>query len=436
MAALARLTREQWRELAWVTLGHAGAALGALAGTALLTRLLTPASYGVLALGLAVAVVPQQVLFGPLAGACLRFYPVAAECGQRGALLDCAWSLLFRALGLATAMAGLAAALVFLAVPGLPPLVIAAALLFALAGGVNGVLDAFQTAARQRAVAARHQAVSQWLRYLAAAALVAAAGEDGTAALFGLGLGMALALAWQGFDFDHLIRRPARTEAGSSPPRRDWSSDLLGYGWPVAAWGILTGAHLMSDRWVLGSVTDLATVGRYAVLYQIGYLPVVLAFAILTRFVAPLLFAQAGGGESEERLAAAVGAGNRLVAGGLGVTFLGAAAAALVHRPLFQLLFAPAYESVSALLPFMVLWCGLFESGQLLSLGFMSRLTTRALLPIKLGSAGLGILLNVAGAWVAGLEGLIAGGVATALFYLAWLAVISRRGGTRCSEAG
>lgn len=409
-----------------MVLGYGGAALAALAGTALLARLLSPASYGVLALGLALAAVPQQMLFGPLATACLRFYPVAAERTQRGALLTVFWQLTLAALGLAAAMAAVAMALLPAVAPELPRLLIAAALLFAAPFGVAGLLDAFQTAARERAIASRHQALSQWLRYLVAALIVWAAGEDGTQALIGQGAGVTLALVWQSYDFHRLIRRPAQAEPTTGQAVPIWRGDLLGYGWPVAAWGLGTGAHLMSDRWALVWFTDLDTVGRYAVLYQIGYLPVVLGFAVLQRFVAPLLFARAGGGESEERLAAAVGTSNRLVLGGLAVTALGAILAALVHRPLFQWLFGPAYEGVSSLLPWMVLWCGLFECGQLQSLGFMSRLSTRTLLPIKLGTSALGIALNLAGAWAAGLEGLIAGGTLTALVYFGWLVLKSR----------
>ena len=75
------------KEFLWVGAGQIAAVAGGLLGIRLLTRALSPVSYGELALAMTVATLAQQVVLGPAAGAMLRFFAPAHEAKQLRAYL-------------------------------------------------------------------------------------------------------------------------------------------------------------------------------------------------------------------------------------------------------------------------------------------------------------------------------------------------------------
>ena len=70
-----RLSKEGF----WIVLGQAIAVLGSLVGVRVLTGLLTSAEYGELALGMTLAILVGQTLFGPLGQGATRFYAPTVE---------------------------------------------------------------------------------------------------------------------------------------------------------------------------------------------------------------------------------------------------------------------------------------------------------------------------------------------------------------------
>src|ERR1700730_18008318 len=75
-------------ELAWVIVGQATAAVAALVSVRVMTGLLNPVVYGELALGMTVALLIGQSVFGPLINGITRFYAPALEMGEIGAYFD------------------------------------------------------------------------------------------------------------------------------------------------------------------------------------------------------------------------------------------------------------------------------------------------------------------------------------------------------------
>jgi hypothetical protein len=74
-----------------------------------------------------------------------------------------------------------------------------------------------------------------------------------------------------------------------------------------------------------------------------------------------------------------------------------------------------------------VLAGGFFASGQMLAVKLVSEMRTASMIPVKIVTAILGILFNFCGAYLAGLNGIVAAGVSFSVIYLLWMFLMSFR---------
>ena len=423
-AAIRRLSHEA----AWVGLGQVLAVLGGLVGVRLLTSLLDPASYGEVALAMTIAALSQQVLIGPLASAFLRFYSAAEEAGELSAYGDGVRRLLLAATGAGLALLVASATVAALAGRTSWLGLLLAAFVFAAISGYSGAADAIQSAARQRAVVALHQGTAQWLRVLGAAALISLWHPSSSVALWGFALGSAIVL-WSQLLFLRRARASANpTDAPASREAvRRWTGQLWNYAAPFGTWGLFTWAQAASDRWALNWSASASLVGSYAVLFQLGYYPVVLLMASMVQLLSPILFQRAGDASDARRMATVRSLSRGLLLASLALTAAGTLLALALHRLVFTLLVSSEYRSISELLPFMVLSGGLFASGQVAALSPLSRPRSSGLLAPKIGTAILGVGLNLLGAFVLGIRGVVWAGVVFSASYLLWILWLDRR---------
>jgi len=402
--------------------------LGAVVGVRLLTELLPPKTYGELTLGMTVATLLNQVVFGPISNGASRFYSVAQEAGSIPTYLLAVKRLARDATLWTLAAAVTVAGTLFLTGHGRWVGLLLAALVFALFAGYNGILDAIQNAARQRLVVAWHQGLASWGRFLVAAGAIVLLGASSTAAMAGFALALLLVLSSQRW-FLARFTWEARCQVGpwqSTVP--DWRGLILAYSWPFSVWGWLTAVQLMSDRWALGLFATTEQVGQYSVLYQLGYYPMMLASGMVLQLVGPVLFQTAGAAEDRVRLQASNYLCRSLALWTAVATTGLSGLLAVSHQHIFALLVAEQYRGTSGLLPWMVLAGGLFATGQVLSMECHVAFDTRALLVPKVVTSILGVALHLIGAWVAGVAGVVASSVMWAVIYLlAVAALVVRR---------
>lgn len=428
-AATKRILRLS-REGLWIVLGQGLLVVGSLVGVRVLTGLLQPAAYGELALALTVATFAGQFVFGPLGQGAIRFYAPARERrrleGYFAGLRS--WTVAATA-GLALvgviAVVGLAAAgRVHLAV------VAGTAFLFAIVAGCNSILNGVQNAARQRAVVAFHRGLEAWAKFLVAAGLILLVGATSPAALVGYSIAVVVVLGSQYL----FLRRVAPAGEEDTSDGRAWRRQIWAYSWPFATWGIFTWAQLASDRWFLELFTSTRDVGLYAVLFRLGYYPVQVVSAMALQMVTPVFFQRAGDGRDLRRTARV----RKSIWWLLGLVLCGTAAGALLadifHAQIFSILAGSRYASVSGLLPWVFVASGLFAAGQVVAISRLTRLESRALMPVKVTTGVLGIGLNLVGAWLYGLEGIVVAGAAFGFVYLFLMVVDERRGNGRASQ--
>jgi len=405
----------------WVALGQASAVLGSLVGVRLLTSLLDPAQYGELALGITLAVLVNQVIFGPIGNGITRFYAPALEKGDLAGYFAASRRLVLQATRTVVLLI-LFTGVGLLVAGRLEWMGLAvAALIFSIPSGCNGVMNGIQNAARQRSIVALHQGIDSWTRFLTAAGLMMLLQATSTVAMIGYGLGAILVLSSQYLFLRRIIpQQPSGMESVQA-----WRGQIWKFSSPIAVWGVFTWAQQASDRWALGCFGSTQDVGLYAVLFQLGCYPMSLISGFAMQLLAPILFQRAGDAGDCQRNASVNRISWHLTAGVLAVTIAACLGAQLFHIQIFRVLVAEEYGSVSYLLPWMILVGGVFAAGETLAVNLMCQMKTDAMKPVKIVTAVLGVLFNFIGAYWYGIIGLVSAGVLFAFIYFIWTAVVS-----------
>jgi O-antigen/teichoic acid export membrane protein len=416
--------RHLFKEGFWIVVGQAMVMIGSLVGVRLLTGLLSPAEYGELALGVTIATLVNQTILGPLGQGVMRFYAPAVEQDDIGGYLHAVSQLvlistivIFCLMLVSLASLNLSGQYQWIAIT-------MTSLVFASVGGYNFILSGIQNAARQRSVVALHQGIESWLRFLVAAVLIRLLGASSTIAMIGYTLGVTIVLSSQSIYFFK-----------SFPPlhswiyqHNSWQSKIWQYSWPMSVFGIFTWIQLVSDRWALGLFRTKEEVGMYAALFQLGYYPISMVTGMAVQFLEPIFFQRSGDGKDPHRNAGVSRLGWRLTGLALGLTGIAFCVAFLLHIQIFLIFVAPEYRQISYLFPWMVLSGGVFSASQTIALNLLSQAKTYTMMPIKIATALLGILINMIGGYNYGTVGIVIASVVFSITCLFSMAVLSKYG--------
>lgn len=411
------------KEGSWIVVGQVVAVAGALLLVRVLTEYLDPSQFGQLALGLTVAGLVNQVVLGGLTAAIGRYHSIAAEKQDLGGYLRAARNLLASA-----TVAVIAIGLILVAIMywldysqwiGLA----AAALVFSLLNGYSGVLSSIQNAARQRIVVAFHGGLDAWLKILLTVGVMSWFGVSSTAVVIGYACSSMLITASQLI----FLRRTISLQSTPIQNQHQWRSQIWAYSLPFTTYGTFTWLHLASDRWALQTFASTNDVGQYAVLFQLGYAPIALITGMVVSFLGPIIYQMSGDATDHDRNAGVHRLGWQMTQLALVITLFGFAITFALHDWVYGLVVASEYSGGSYLLPWVVLAGGMFASGQMLALKLMSEMKLSAMTAPKIVTALIGILLNIIGARLAGMQGVVVALVAFSSVYFVWMAVLTKR---------
>jgi O-antigen/teichoic acid export membrane protein len=411
------------REGVWVVLGQVGTIAGSLIGVRILTELLDATSYGQVALGLTLANLANQTVLGPLGNGINRFYASAAEQADLAGYRRSVARLVAKATVVMVALLAISDLVLVITREWRWVALATISLGFAIVSGYNSVLNGILNVGRRRLVAALHQGLEPFARFMGAAALILALRPTSAVALVGYATGTTVVLASQYAYTRNFFSRQIK----NAEPRDNWERQILRFSTPFATWGLFTWAQQASDRWALEVFASTRAVGLYAIVFQLGYYPISLVTATAIQFLAPIFYQRVGSATDSRRNASLIGLTTRLTWSILGITAIAFVVTLLLHREIFRIVVAESYRPASILLPWIVLSGGLFAAGQTIALTLMSQMRPNAMIVAKIATAILGVALNIAGAYFLGLAGVVGATVIFSGFYLVWMTLILRK---------
>lgn len=271
--------RRHFHDAAWIAGGQIAAAVGTVLGVRLLTELLAPTTFGVIALALGAAALATNIVCTPLTQAAMHFYPVLANQGGAADLRTALFRALRRSGTCALLVLGALALLYAHHDWGSVALAILLAALFAF-DCVRLANLSLLNASRQHKTYALWLAADTCLRPLLAATalwIFGASAEAVLAAYVLVSLVLAVLFGTAAAQLTHAAS-PTRSElpAGQHSPqtgtapleRRLWS-----YAVPLIPLGLVGWANGLGDRYIIGGMMSVADAGLYAAIYGLASRP-------------------------------------------------------------------------------------------------------------------------------------------------------------------
>ena len=414
--------RRLLKEGGWIAFGQVTAAIGALVLVRVLTEHLDPEQYGQLALSLTVAGLVTGVVFAGVAPAISRFYPIAVEKKDLSGYLAA-----FKELMLYVTVVVVAIGIIFMI--GMVwlghiqwlwlGLVILA---FALINGYGTAIDSIQTAARQRKIVAFHKGLNACLKLLLVFGMLLLLGKSSLSVAFGFAFTSIIVIVSQYI----FLRRHFPSQTAVSGESAKWKREMWAYSWPFLSWAFFSWAEQSSARWALESYETTSDVGKYAVLFQLGYTPMIMILGFAVAFLQPIIFSRAGDTSDEARNETVINLVKKLALTGAILTGCVFAATFFLHENVIQLLTEKRYHSVSEYLPWMVLSGGIFAIGQMFALRLQALMIHRVMVLASILSSVIGFLSSFICVFYLGWKGAVASSLIHALSYLILILLVSR----------
>lgn len=414
--------RRLTKEIFWIVVGQSMAVIGSLIGVKLITKFLTPDEYGILALGMTLAILINQTIYGPLNNGVTRFFAPSYEKGDLSGYFKAVFKLVSGAIGINLLIFILVVLTLLVFNEARWIFIVSASIAFAIFSGCNSVISGIQNAARQRSIVAMHQGMETWSRFLIAVMLLILIGATSSIAMVGYSIAGLLVFTSQYL----FLRKIFPQKVDTNGNYEEWKEKIWKFSWPFGVFGIFTWLQMASDRWALQLFSTTQDVGLYAVLYQLGYYPMSMATGMVGQFLAPIFYQRVGDASDNGRNSAVKNQIWIFTALTLLLTCIIFIFAFFFHTQIFELFVNAKYSIVSHLLPWMLLSGGSFAAGQILSTNLMINLKTKAMMVAKIITALLGISLNFAGAYLYGITGIIIASVSFSMSYFLWMVVLSK----------
>lgn len=411
------------RETAWIAIGQIAALFGSFFLIRFLTDNLTVVEYGELALALTLAMMVNQVISGGICGGILRFYSIAIEKGERELYLaGCLQLLTISSMVCVGVSIALIAVLVTLNL--YEWLWISVFMMcFAIISGINSAIQSIQNAARNRVLVAMHQALEVALRILFAFLLFQIYYASSLMTVVAYVLSGFFVLISQVYFLNRLL--PLLSLKVPNFKSNDYSPKIWSQAWPISAWGVFTGAQISSDRWALGYFGGIEDIGAYAVIYQLGFAPVVLVAGVAVSLLAPILFQKAGDASTQHRVEEVYRVTKIITVIALPCSFIVAFFGHLYKDWIFSIAVNENFHEYSYLFPLMILAAGFHGCHQIIGMRFSASLNVKKLLLPQILSALLFVIFNFLGAYIAGVNGLVYAFLGASLIYFLWILVFS-----------
>jgi len=403
-----------FRKAAAVTLSQVIIAFSGLAMVYIFTRLISPEEYGAMTYGVLVVTIFSQLLFGPIGAAVTRFRPRAKQTKYDEDFVS--------AVNLIRVV--IVVGIVVLSSILIPLLyffenlsegnfnIIFAGLIFAFATGLFTIDNAQLLGEDRQVLLSYHRVVEVFLR-LTFGIIFGYIFVTGTSVVLGFACGTGLML---------LVKRPKRLE--NLARQSYWLHKIYRYSKPFALWGGFTALYLVSDRFLLGYFGGAELVGKYAPIYQLTYVPIIMIFVVVSQLITPRIYAQAKSGKLGSNFNYIQNKVVMLSVASILVTLIISSIYYIGQKYISEIFLGNSYKEYSYVMPYLVLSAGIFSSGQICSLAIQAKDRVDGLISVKIVTAVVGIFMNYFGAKYYGLVGIVMSSIAFGIFYYSWILII------------
>lgn len=395
-------------EAFWVGAGILFSILALLAGTRILTALLSPTEYGKLALALSVAALCVHICGIPVAQTAVRFYSAYLQAGKIQDLTTFLTRSLSWAVGIIF-FAGSALALMAQWIDGLPDKwFVFLTTLFAGCLVVNRIALGIEDAARKRRFRAVAQSGFEVGRFAAGIGMVIVLNDSRAwPVLTGFLMAAVPLIAAHVYYFRHRLFTGTPVSRGT-PAQGGTAGQLTRFQLPLIISNGCIWVVMMTERWALQKYGTLSDVGGYTAVYQLSFVPMLFISSFLIIVTEPVMYQFVGldhGTDAETRAFSV----NRFIA----LAILTVSALLFIflyffHPQVSRFLLGPEFRHYSWLFPWLVLSGGFFATAQQLLLKLSCEMMTGRLAGLWAGVAITAILSYSAGACWWQLNGLMA----------------------------
>jgi O-antigen/teichoic acid export membrane protein len=397
----------KYKEFSWVAFGQIIAAIASLALVRVMTELLNPSQYGEVALAMTIVAFATQVLMGGLNVGIGRYYAIA----RKDSMLT---SYVFSVKDITTNIGKiiLTIGLFFLILfywSGNNKLAMFSVLvtIIALLSSYNSVFNNVINTARRRIVSSLHLILEVLLKLIFLLIMLQLSFDYYKAEV------VLMAFAISAFIIFLLYKKYVDsyidTLVNDKKCDKDWVSDIWGYSKHFILWTVLIWVQQISERWLLQIYTTLEEVGIYAMLYTLGYAPVLMLFKVSIRFMYPIAYekTEIQGGILTSQFIIRGRIKKMILIGSL-IAIVGFFVTDIAHESLFYYLVSEEYREYSYLLKWFVFSGVLFGMGEVVVMKMQSDMKVELLGRVKSLIGIMGLSVNFIGVYYAGFYGMIA----------------------------
>lgn len=390
----------KYREIFWVAAGQAASISGSIYFVTFMTENISVAAYGTLTLLLSLSSSLNNLIFGGISQGINRFYTIALQSSQLQQFILISYKFMIGGAIISLIIWVPIFQFFFITLPN-GRLIAFLTIFYFFICGLNGAFNGIQNAARQRKIVAILLGMLSWSKIILFLPLSFLIMEDVQLSITTQLLAATIILCFQIYFTKQLLcqskakqeKKPNREKTDHSEGQT-LSAAMIKFSLPMIAWGIFIAAHTASDRIFLNHIDGPEAVAYFSVLFQLGYSPIIILLAIVTTYFTPILYEKFGTGHETTRQQIVDNDLKKILRYAILLTVLCVITVSIFHKPIFKLLVAAHYLSISYLLPFMVAFGGIFSIGQILSLRWMIYQRNKDLMIIKIVSSLFGIIGN------------------------------------------
>ncbi len=188
-----------------------------------------------------------------------------------------------------------------------------------------------------------------------------------------------------------------------------WNTEIVKLTINASFWGVFVWMLQASDKWVLYAFTTKSDIARYAVMYQLAYVPVTMLFGIINSIIVPIIYKSNGGNFQQKSTLR-----NILVL----IFCLGCMFYITFNEYVMEIIAGNNYIQDSKLMVVFFASAFLYSVGDLYSIKNMGSFDFKKIRNIKIITACVGISLNYIGAYKFGVEGVIYSLLIYSLLYM------------------